>query len=83
MYHTRINNFNQKKTTNCRRIFENVGIAISIWAEVYLVIGTGNACAWQNNAMVEVLGNLKELLNAADGNDGAFDPIGSRGDEDD
>lgn len=56
----------------------NVGLGINkMIVPVYLVTGTGNACAWQNRAMVDVLGNLNELLNAADGNDGAFKPMGS------
>lgn len=52
-------------------MFENIP------KHIYRKIGTGNACAWQNRAIVLLLASTKELLRAADENDGAFSPIGS------
>ena len=44
---------------------------------VYLDIGTGYACAWQNNAIVLLLFSTNVLLLAVDENEGALSPIGS------
>lgn len=43
----------------------------------YLVMGTGNACAWQNKAKLAWLGFTNMLIFESVENVGGFEPIGS------
>ena len=51
---------------------------VGIHCYYYLVMGTGNACAWQSNAKLELLGFTNILILESDENVGGFVPMGSK-----